>query len=646
MMTQDQQTAFEQTREKIRINMAEIAALSRTFLAPGEYFARFLGLVTDSLQARGGVVWSVTPEGGFQAMAVDRFDSVGYGSNPRQKGWIEAVLRATRSTGRPHIVAADDPTQPAREIPEGEIGNSVPYPIFYQPVGAPQSVSAVLQVWLPTAGDPRTYNDITAFLSQLCAYAETYLRGWQGAQLAARNDLAQVMLRMQSELVGELDPKIIQSTAANYLLDLLRADLACVFQKKRNHWVLVSASNQEAVDPKSVQSLALRSVAEALTESQEGAICAADSAEGDLPKAMSSCGMLTVSWSHFVSSANGPVDRLIMAARNDGEAFGQDAVERVRWTATQLAKALDAATHFQSLPLRPLVVSGGRMIRAWRQNRRRRVLMVTLPVLLFAGAMFVPIPWKLGADCQVTPSRTATVVAETSSKVVEVLVREGDKVAEGQLLARLDDTDFATQIAISTQQMLRWQVEVGKAQTLGNEAERKIAELSVAREQEALRRYEYLRSRTELRSPIAGTVLTRNLHNLVGQAVEVGRPFCEIAGEGSYELVLDIKQPDLGDVLGALESGEALPVDFILHPHPMVSLATTLIGANSVSQLPELRHGKSVFLARAPFPEDSELDELLKPGFTGKAKLSMGRRAAGWVLARPFWNYVRSNWTF
>ena len=47
----------------------------------------------------------------------------------------------------------------------------------------------------------------------------------------------------------------------------------------------------------------------------------------------------------------------------------------------------------------------------------------------------------LNASGYVTPRRRATVAAKITARVVEVYVDEGMKVAEGQLLARLDDSD-------------------------------------------------------------------------------------------------------------------------------------------------------------------------------------------------------------
>lgn len=643
-MTLQEQQVFEETRNRIQHNLSEIATLARSGTQPRSFFSRFLELACECLNARGGALW-VVENGSFNRVAQREFASSGYDADPRQKKWIDAVLATTASTKRPHIVAASDPASAGRDIPEGSISNTVPHPFFYHPVVPGEQCGAVLQIWLPFAGDQGSYNDISTFLTQLCGHAETYLRGWQGAQLAARNDQAQTMLRMQGEFVGELDPKVLFGAAANYLVDLLRADLACVFRKKGREWVLVAASNQETVDARTVKSQSLSQVAGELELSPQGTVLETSAAGDELKSCFESAGIQRVVWTHLSSSKNASADILLLAAKNEEGLFPANAQELITWVGGQFARALDAATHFHHIPFRPLVSGAGRVARAWGQSRRRKVLgFFLIPLALFTGLALYPASWKISADCTVVPARRAVVVAETSGKVVRVVAREGEIVKAGQLLASLDDTDYTTQLAVSRQQLLRWEVEAGKAQTLGSEADRKIAELGAARETEAIRRIEYLRTRTELRSPIDGMILTRNLQNREGEALEVGKPFCEIGCLKDYELQMDIKQKDLGDLLAALDAGRKLTVDFILHPHPNTALTATLAGGDSVSQVPELRKAGSVFIARAPFPPHSPLEDVLKPGFTGRAKIVLGRRPLGWILARPFLNYLRVNW--
>src|SRR5206468_3713808 len=58
----------------------------------------------------------------------------------------------------------------------------------------------------------------------------------------------------------------------------------------------------------------------------------------------------------------------------------------------------------------------------------------------------------LNASGYVTARRAATVSSKITGKVVEVLIEEGMKVKEGQLLARLDDTNVKTTLRLAQAQ--------------------------------------------------------------------------------------------------------------------------------------------------------------------------------------------------
>ena len=54
---------IEQTKQQIRSLVAEIAQLSKTDVAPEEFYGEFLPRVVSALAAVGGAVWTLNPEG-------------------------------------------------------------------------------------------------------------------------------------------------------------------------------------------------------------------------------------------------------------------------------------------------------------------------------------------------------------------------------------------------------------------------------------------------------------------------------------------------------------------------------------------------------------------------------------------------------
>ena len=95
-----------------------------------------------------------------------------------------------------------------------------------------------------------------------------------------------------------------------------------------------------------------------------------------------------------------------------------------------------------------LIRLGGHMkhfiLRTWESlkasgQRRRRMILGGIAFLLF---LFVPWPLKISTEFQVAPMSNADVRAEVSGFIEAVYVREGQRVQQGQLLARIRETDL------------------------------------------------------------------------------------------------------------------------------------------------------------------------------------------------------------
>ena len=88
----------------------------------------------------------------------------------------------------------------------------------------------------------------------------------------------------------------------------------------------------------------------------------------------------------------------------------------------------------------------------------------------------------LDATGYVTARRLATVSAKITGKVAEVLIEEGQRVAEGEVLARLEPTDANAQRALSAAQRDAARSEVTRAQ-----AQLHLAEQTLARNRDLAR---------------------------------------------------------------------------------------------------------------------------------------------------------------
>ena len=128
----------------------------------------------------------------------------------------------------------------------------------------------------------------------------------------------------------------------------------------------------------------------------------------------------------------------------------------------------------------------------------------------------------LDATGYVTARRQATVSAKITGKVAEVLIEEGMRVNEGDVLARLDDTEARAQLALSQAQLTAARSQLAELRAHLAQAER-----DYARQQELARRE--LVSAQSLDAVLAQRDMVRARLSAAGEQVSVAQEAVRVA---------------------------------------------------------------------------------------------------------------------
>ena len=168
----------------------------------------------------------------------------------------------------------------------------------------------------------------------------------------------------------------------------------------------------------------------------------------------------------------------------------------------------------------------------------------------------------LSAEGQALPERETAVPAETSGEIAEVLVEKGARVEAGDLIARIDPAQRASDLVRAEEEERRARRELDNAQTLLDRgigtadrvaearAAQAAAEAGVAAAREEL-------SATEVTAPFAGRVEALEVDP--GVYVAEGAEIARIVDNAPLEIAIQVPQQSRG----GLEAGREAEVRFI-----------------------------------------------------------------------------------
>ena len=230
-------------------------------------------------------------------------------------------------------------------------------------------------------------------------------------------------------------------------------------------------------------------------------------------------------------------------------------------------------------------------------------------------ALLWPVEKRLSADVIVEAAERHALIAPLDGYVKSVQARAGDRVAKGELLARLDDEDLLRQAD-------KWAAEASKNQQdhLSALAAHDRVELSSLREnrlliQTELEQVKAQLARHELRAPVAGIVLSDAVEDALGSAVKAGKILFEVGSADQYRLALQVPERRISEV----QPGQLLSLRMAADPKQRSQARVDiLIPVATASQ------GQNTFKVYA---SPLERDAGLRPGMQGIGKILVGRES-------------------
>jgi transcriptional regulator with GAF, ATPase, and Fis domain len=310
-------------------------------------------------------------------------------------------------------------------------------------------------------------------------------------------------------------------------------------------------------------------------------------------------------------------------------------IEMIKILAGQATVAIRNAMLYRDVPLISLIEPLMRKKQALLNNRRTRWMTFGIAFECALLLSFLPLPMRVAGDAVVAPQHLVTIAAPVDGNVTSVYAHEGQRVGSGEVLGAMNDWQWRADLA-STEAKYQQEMLV-----MQNDLSRGAAQSGADREQAEFLHAEMERARTrvedaKLRSPIEGIVVTPDLQNVAGKHLDAGTAFAQVLDLSSA--IVQISIPERDTVL--MSPGEHVAIKLDSYPQ------RTWRGPVSVVS-PEAKAGDGdrTFTVEVPL---SNADASLRAGMTGRAKITLGWKPAGYVLLRrpalwvwqTLWNWI------
>jgi multidrug efflux pump subunit AcrA (membrane-fusion protein) len=254
--------------------------------------------------------------------------------------------------------------------------------------------------------------------------------------------------------------------------------------------------------------------------------------------------------------------------------------------------------------------------------RLRRIIVVASVVVSLALLLALPMEFQLGSECVVRPVSSRHVVSRFDGVLQEVLVKPGDEVNAGQLLARLDgrDTDL---------QLMALAMEKNKAAKMrdhhlatGNTPAAQISRLDEQRIDQQIGLLHEVQKHQVVRTPVTGVVLAGDLKRTEGAPVSRGQSLFEVAPLERIEIELAVAEDDISFI----SKDQEVSVRFDAYPEMIWPGRVERIIPRSLIQ-----DNSNVFIATMELENNRKQ---LRPGMRGNAKIVAGKQSIGWQIFR------------
>lgn len=295
-------------------------------------------------------------------------------------------------------------------------------------------------------------------------------------------------------------------------------------------------------------------------------------------------------------------------------------------------------------------------------GRWRRVAVVFgIPILAFIGLCFARIDYKISRHGAVELAEPEIVHPETAGFIKEILVKEGDEVKPGTLLAKLENRELTERKALAETELRRYELILNAMIGVGKTEEMRQYQAMRDGAKTVLEKATRDVDRLELHAKTAGVVLSRDLNQRIGLLLRPPQDaLCEIGSLNPMRIRIPLSEKEVryvrpgnavtlmadaypGQIFEGRVLGEPLELDSESFP-----AAFSKERGGDVPTVHDPATGREKLLEHTYVVtvEVANPERRLRYGMTMRTKINTGERSIGRIVLQWFTDLISLDYRF
>lgn len=608
---------LEQKKLEYKIALGELFALCRSAADLSQFLQSFLLAAARVTDGQGGCLW--VRRGEALALAFDTGDARMFVPATEGGGGDDEIVERVSQVLNPYVAPLT--YRGGGEERHGFIG-------IYVPVEKDDGLFGILKVVKEQASKV-IYKEEVELLQHMTGLIPFYLNQLQMPKLRGRMEELAKLFDIDREIFSSLEPAKIAFVVANLLPEVVPCQRCTVALFGAEKLKIEAITGLDVIEQKSAVIRSLTRVIAATAEQNEPLSITQDGLEAMEEGELKEAGHEYLEEHPFRILHMTPIETkgrklgMIGIESAKEENFSPTDLMFLKFVATQAALALENAHLFQGIPL----AATSQKVRAVSQrfglmSRVKRAAIVAILLLVFVGPFVIPLENKVSGKCTIQPMHRYFARSKSDGILKSFLVQEGKKVAQGSVVALLDDEPYRKRLAEALSRR-----DVLNADTIRNFGLKQYADYEISRLKlkEVEAEVAFLNAeleKTRILAEGAGTVVTPQPRFLerVGKAVAKGEELIEIGELDRLKLEVAVPEQEIKFVRVGQE------IRFLLNSLPERSFDVKI---DKIREKAETTGTQNSFIVEAAL---HDVKGPFKPGMEGMARIYTGKQSLGRVF--------------